>query len=171
MSTTANKSFSVGGLNGRSIVTLAIFVGIIVAASAFLKPNLPVPAAILISALVVAVIFWLLNSARVTFLGDHLVVGGGFYKVKVPITDMLLEDVKELPSDSPFRLRWRTNGLGWPGLSLGWFTTNQGKRVFAAISSRDHRVYIPLRGKYDLVVTPESTNVFLSTLRSLGKTA
>ncbi|MCD9087699.1 PH domain-containing protein [Stenotrophomonas sp. SY1] len=169
MPVNTNKNFSIGGLNGRSLLTLAVLVAAIVGALLLFKPNVPLPAAAAVSALVVFIVAFLLASARVTVLGDHLVVGAGFYKVKVPLTDLLIEDVKELPSDSSFKLRWRTNGLGWPGLSLGWFSTNGEKSVFAAISSKQRRIYIPLRGSYDLVVTPESTDEFLSTLRSLGR--
>lgn len=159
------SSLSVGGINGRSVSTLVAFLLAVGASFFIFDANVPTPVMLGLVALVFALVFWLLASAKLTFIGNDLVAGGGIYRVRVPLSKVVVEGVEALPETSPFRLRWRTNGLGWPGLSLGWFTTTRDKRVFAAVSSKQNRIYIPLHEKFDLVVSPVEPEKFLTELK------
>ena len=147
--------FAINALGWKSIGAL-VLMALAVVASVILGMDkgfraVPVGLAIVVFGVVLA----LLGSVRILVTDGNLVAGGVFYKVKVPLAQIDAGNVRLLPADDPFRLRWRTNGLGWPGLSLGWFTTNGSKRVFAAITGKRNRVYIPTSGGFDIVLTPE----------------
>src|SRR5690606_24030480 len=110
------------------------------------------------------VVLALIGSVRIVVADGNLVAGGMFYKIRMPLAQIDARNVRLLPADDPFRLRWRTNGLGWPGLSLGWFTTNGSKRVFAAITGKTYRVYIPTSGGFDIVLTPEDPDALIAAI-------
>lgn len=160
------KTFSVGGLNGVSICALIFFV--VAVAVSFYVGNVNVPPVVMVVLASSVFLFtgWLLSSARIKITDEFLIAGGGWYKVKIPWSNVLFDDIEALPLNSSFKLRWRINGLGWPGLSLGWFSSNGEKRVFAAVAGKRNRVYIPLREKFDMVVTPVDIDVFLKELNA-----
>lgn len=156
--------FSINALNWKSLAGL-IVMGVVVLFSILLgmdKGFRVMPAGL--AAVVFGVILLFLGSTKVVITDGKLVAGAMFYKVKVPLERLDLENVRLLSTDDPFRLRWRTNGVGWPGLSLGWFTSNGMKRVFAASSGNANRVYIPTSEKFDIVVTPSDPVAFLEAI-------
>ena len=160
------QDFPVGALNWKSLLSL-IALAIAVLTSIILGIDdggrlFPVVLAIA----VFSVIILLLASAKVAVSDGVLIAGGGFYKVKVPMERLDIAHARLMSADDPFRLRWRTNGLGWPGLSLGWFTTNGAKRVFAVATGSANRVYVPTVDDFDIVVTPVDPAGFLEALRS-----
>ena len=160
------SNWSIGGLNVKSITALVGLLLAVALSFAMFEANIPTPILLGLIAVVFVLVFWLLASAKLGFVGDTLVAGGGFYRIKIPLTRVLTDSIEVLPESSPFKLRWRTNGLGWPGLSLGWFTTNREKRVFAAITGNRNRIYIPLNENFDLVVSPTEPEKFLTELKS-----
>ncbi|WP_235430521.1 PH domain-containing protein [Xanthomonas sp. MUS 060] len=117
---------------------------------------------------VVAVIAWLIATAKIDIIEDKLVAGGGFYKVKVPLDRIDVAHARILPLDDPFRLSWRTNGLGWPGLNLGWFSSKGPKRIFAVDTCKADRIYVPTFENFDIVLTPIDPNAFLNALARAG---
>src|SRR3546814_11645403 len=81
--------------------------------------------------------------SKITVEKDKLIAGGGLYKVKVPWSEINIDEVfRFAPADS-FRLGWRKNGIGWPGYSVGWFGSSKKMTVFVAISGRKIHVSIP----------------------------
>ena len=158
------RNFPVGALNWKSLLSLAVL-AIAVLVSIILGVDNGGRLLLLVLAIVVfGVIILLLTSANVTISDGVLIAGGGFYKVKVPMERLDIAHARLMSADDPFRLRWRANGLGWPGLSLGWFTTNGAKRVFAVATGSANRVYVPTVEDFDIVVTPVDPAGFLKTL-------
>ncbi|WP_244220686.1 PH domain-containing protein [Xanthomonas vasicola] len=121
-----------------------------------------------IAVVVFALIASLLATARIDIIEDSLVAGGGLYKLKVPLDRIDVADARILLPDDPFRLSWRTNGLGWPGLNLGWFSSKGPKRVFAVDTRKADRVYVPTFEEFDIVLTPTDPGAFLNALGRAG---
>lgn len=96
---------------------------------------------------------------------SKLLVGGGLYKIEVPLAAMQLDKarVSSSRSDAP-KLYLRTNGIGMPGLNLGWFSISR-RKIFAAVSKPAHSIYIPTTLDYDLIVAPLDQQAFLADLR------
>jgi hypothetical protein len=99
-----------------------------------------------------------------------LSVGGGQYSKSIPISQLHLDKiVKGANLSGQYSLSRRTNGVGMPGLSLGWFVRKDGKRVFAAISQHEKVIIIPTTKGYDLYVSPDNPDEFVESLHKASQ--
>ncbi|WP_082061788.1 PH domain-containing protein [Xanthomonas sp. GPE 39] len=166
MSAKRIEKFSVNALNWKSVSTLAILA---VAVMVFIAPRIGHSQWELLPLLAVVVaITWLIATAKIDIIEDKLVAGGGFYKVKVPLGRIDVAHARILPLDDPFRLSWRTNGLSWPVLNLGWFSSKGHKRIFVVDTRKADRIYVPTFENFDIVLTPTDPNAFLNALARAG---
>jgi hypothetical protein len=99
-------------------------------------------------------------AAKVRLDDAQLRIGAGVYRTAVVWKDIVgvscnLEQT---------RLRWRTNGIGLPGFTLGWCTDAQRRRVFAACGRSQDAVRLHLRGPYDVVVGVTEREALLQAL-------
>jgi len=83
---------------------------------------------------------------------------------RVSLSRIDVAHARILSPNDPFRLSWRTNGLGWQGLHLGWFSSEGPKRVFAVHTGNANRVYVPTFEDFDIVLTPTDPGAFLNAL-------
>ena len=121
-------------------------------------------ACVAISLAAVASIVVPMLDTRVRLADDGLQVDGGRYAVTVPYADIDIDRIA-LASAGPLpRLRTRTNGIGLPGGSLGWFRSDD-RRVFAAYSGAPGSVFIPTRGGFDLMLSPDDAARLVAGLR------
>lgn len=165
MTSTNNRSFSLGTFNWKSVGALGLFAFAVFAFTFFELDGKSSSMALLIAAGVFGLILFQLSAAKAKIADEQLIVGGGIYKVKIPWTDVEADQATVLDPNDSFRIGWRKNGIGWPGCSLGWFTSNGNKDVFAATSGRSNRVYIPTKRKYDIVITPDNPIEFIKRLK------
>lgn len=106
-----------------------------------------------------------LGAARLRIDGDRLIVGGGLYQETLRLSAIDVGAARRVPASEVGRvLGVRTNGVGLPGLSLGWFRVGTAKKVFAAAGNGD-ALYLPTTESFDLVVSPTDSAAFLSALR------
>ena len=124
-------------------------------------------AAITLLMLVMAAGFaWLTTSAtRPSVVVDDstLVLKAPFYGRSIPLSELRLEGARvvNVDSNSDLRPRLRTNGLGLPGLGVGWFKLANGEKALLALSSRDRVTYIPTDQGYALLLSVERPEAFL----------
>ena len=168
MSNQNEQVFRIPGVNWKSVAGLSVFLIAVVISCymTFDRSRLLVPIAI--SMAVFGLILVLLATTKATLSGDRLMVGGALYKVSLPMSKIDVSGIRSLDAKDPFKLRWRLNGMGWPGLDLGWFSSNGQKRMFAAATNKTHRVYIPTTEKYDVLVTPEDPARFIDAIKKLA---
>ncbi len=125
--------------------------------------------------LIVPIIVWLLMSLQLFLVAakisnSTLSIGGGLYSKSIPISQLHLDKiVKGANLNGQYSLSRRTNGIGMPGLSLGWFVRNDGKRVFAAVSQYDQVIIIPTTKGYDLYVSPDNPDEFVESLHKASQ--
>lgn len=104
--------------------------------------------------------------AKVSLDDRYLIVGGGLYKEKVSLSEIRREAIAKIDiSKNSGVLGTRTNGVGLPGFSFGWFQPYAGKKLFALVSD-DHAVLVPTTKPYDLLISPNNVDQFISALRS-----
>ena len=108
-----------------------------------------------------------LFAARATIDGSRITVGGGLYSVSVHRDVIQKDEVRVLsPTQGSYGLGYRTNGVGMPGLSLGWFQPIKGKKVFALVT-QGTPILVPTTLDYDLVISPVDSEQFLSAIRGM----
>lgn len=154
----------IDGINWKSLATLVVIVGVV---GFFFRGAAVSKATLVAVALVVAVlglIFVQMAIVRAEITDDSLVVGGGLYKIKVPLRDVSPSDAELAQGGGVPNLSWRTNGIGMPGLSLGWFRTSDGDKVFGAVTDRERAVLLPTSLGYDIVLSPRDPQQFLFDL-------
>jgi hypothetical protein len=99
----------------------------------------------------------------------ELSVGVFPYRRKFPIADVRAADARALDVNDPPKLRWRKNGIGLPGVHLGWFSTSTARPVFAATAGKRSRVFIPTRSSHDVLVSSRSPERLVIVLHSLAR--
>lgn len=165
---------TIGAANGRSltfVLAMALLPAAIMAGALRLVGDPKVmPLSMVIMALVVPIFVALLIQlflVRAKISDQTLTVGGGLYSLALPKERLLLASAKIVPGTDPqLAMRVRTNGIGMPGLRLGWFTQRSGKRVFLAVSDHDRVVVVPTELGYEVLLSPENPEAFLEALRA-----
>lgn len=86
-----------------------------------------------------------------------------FYGRSIDLSHIRFEEARvgNVDSRSDVRPTRRTNGLGLPGLGVGWFKLANGDKALVALSSRDRVVYIPTDDGYSLLFSVERPEAFL----------
>lgn len=108
---------------------------------------------------------WQLNSIRLTVDAQTLAVGGGAYRVSIPMAQVDRGAVRLRAGDKDHALGMRTNGIGMPGLALGWFNAKNSK-VFAAVTDPEKVVIIPTTAGYTILASPEDPAAFLEAIHA-----
>jgi hypothetical protein len=131
--------------------------------SGWLPLLLLAPTLILIA---VTVLFWP-RALRVEVGPESLTLSGSVYGRRVPRSDLLVDRLRvvDLASEPGLSFRFRTNGIGLPSYSVGWFKLKNGERSLAFVTDRRKVIYLPTRHGYVLLLSVKDPEGFA---RSLG---
>lgn len=159
--TTAGKAFPAI----LALVLLAFAVSF-----AFRIPDSPVEATIgLIIILPIAGLFvWLLarqSGSTLVLTGDDLSLNVPWYARRVALSDIDTERVRLLGEAEAgnWQLKWRTNGIGFPGFQVGWFSSENREKVLAA-RTQGQAVLIPTTKGFTMLVSLEDPQAFVDAL-------
>lgn len=91
-----------------------------------------------------------------------------WYGRTIPLAALRADEaeVVSLRGRSPHAFRTRTNGIGLPGLQVGWFRLVSGERALAFLTSRDRVAYVPTRDGYVLLLSLERPEELIAALRA-----
>lgn len=162
---------SLHALNTKSLLAL-LLVGVlpllvVLGITLWMSEGRPLRAVALITCITVGLIAglgtWQLASVRMRIDATSLVVGGGFYRVSVPLDRLGVG--AEIERVRTYTLGIRTDGIGMPGLSLGWFNVSGRGRTFAAITDPEKVVSIPTQDGYTVLVSPDDPDSVVDRLR------
>ena len=108
--------------------------------------------------LVIALFVFIAHTARNTTaeVSDKgLRINGGMYGRFIPKESLVKEDIKvlNLNEDSAHRTTWRTNGVGLPGYSAGWFRLRNKEKALVYLTDRTRVVYIPTKEGYAVMLS------------------
>lgn len=109
---------------------------------------------------------WLAMSAtRPSVVVDEatLTLKAPFYGRSIDLPRIRFDEARvvNVDSSSDVRPKLRTNGIGLPGLGVGWFKLANGERALVALSSRNRVVYVPTDDGYSLLFSIERPEAFL----------
>jgi len=119
---------------------------------------------ILVAALVLGIGVWQLASIRLRVDDASLTLGGGFYRISIPL-DRLADGGAQAERVQHYDVGMRTNGIGMPGLSLGWFALGKGGKAFVAITDPDNVVRIPTQSGYTILVSTDESDALVERLQ------
>ncbi|WP_411834665.1 PH domain-containing protein [Pseudoxanthomonas mexicana] len=167
--------FSISALNPKTISTLLLLgsapllliAGLLYAFAHQGKGSLaPSIGTVGIAVLLAILALWQLSVVRIEVNADTLRVGGGFYRVSVPLSEVRRDAVmRRDPADPSQMLGLRTNGIGMPGLALGWFRAKSGgEKIFAAVTEGERVLVIPTTAGYSILVSPDDPDALLEAL-------
>ncbi|MGH9535718.1 MAG: PH domain-containing protein [Terriglobales bacterium] len=138
--------------------------------ASWLSPAMLIGIAATLAFLFLVLIVWpRYNAHHVRFEvdGGGLTIKGDLYGRTVPWNELELSQARalNLKQQTQFRLTWRTNGLGLPGYSSGWFKLADGEKALAFITDPTRVAYIPTSRGYAVMLSVADPRMFLESLR------
>lgn len=129
--------------------------------------------AVIVLLLIVGVFAWFLigqQHSALVISSRGLWLKVPMYGRMIPTQAVVFAQIQPVTLDqqSPYRLKWRTNGLSVPGYDLGWFSTFGKGKVLAAITKTDQVIAIPTIKGYTLLVSVEHPDQVTAQLRQFG---
>ena len=139
---------------------------------------IPASPAPLITILVISILLLLIlglfsfigySSRNVKFeVSDQgLRIKGGIYGRLIPKEDIAGESVKivDFNTSPEYKPRIRTNGVGLPGYSEGWFKLNNNEKALLFVTDRSNVVYIPTRQDYSVLLSVSNSEEFYEAIK------
>jgi hypothetical protein len=94
-------------------------------------------------------------------------ISGGMYARFIPASRLQVDQMSSLylGRDRDHRLKWRTNGVGLPGFSSGWFKLRNGEKALVFVTDQSRVVRIPVRDGYSIFMSVAEPERFVQTCR------
>lgn len=99
---------------------------------------------------------------------EGLRVRGNLYGRFIPASQLRIAEaqVVNLNATQDLRPKWRTNGVGLPGYSIGWFRLRNREKALLFLTDRTRAVHIPTTEGYVVLISPQNPDAFVKALRS-----
>jgi hypothetical protein len=109
--------------------------------------------------------------ATFTLTGDGLRIGPGFFGRTIPKENISVEGVKavNLNLEKDYQPKWRTNGAGMPGFSVGWFRLQNKEKSLVFVTDRSSVVYIPTTDNYSVLLSAQDAAGMVEAIRQWDK--
>ena len=125
-------------------------------------------------ALLCGALWWVLarfmRRQGLAITGAELDVRSSFYRCRMPLAELKLEQARVVDLDEHTELRptLKTNGFSIPGFRSGWFLLRNRRRTFVAIGDGRRKLWLPGSGRRDLLIEPVDPAAMLARLRELA---
>lgn len=118
------------------------------------------------------VMAWFMHRQSLHLLADALEVRSSFYRCRMPLAQMKLDQARvvDLDEHTGLKTTLKTNGFSIPGFHSGWFLLRNRRRTFVAIGDGRRKLWLPGRGRHDLLIEAVDPAALLSHLRKLATT-
>ncbi len=89
-------------------------------------------------------------------------IKGGIYGRFIDKEEITGENVKiiDLNADPEYKPKIRTNGIGLPGYSEGWFKLKNNEKALLFVTDRSKVVYIPTKQDYSVLLSVSEADEF-----------
>ena len=113
---------------------------------------------------------WAFHRRRISVQGKQLEVVSTFYRKRVNVADIRLEQARvvDLAEHHEYRPGFKTNGFGMPGFQSGHFHMRGGGKGFCLLTDHSRVLVLPLRDGSLLLISPEQPRVLLDDLKRLA---
>lgn len=120
------------------------------------------------------VLWWILHRSlrrhRITLADGSIEVATSFYKRRLTLDDLRLDEARavDLDEHTQLKTRFKTNAAAMPGFSSGWFRLRNGSKALVATTGGKRVAWIPTRAGYDLLLQPRRPQALLDELRRMA---
>lgn len=133
-------------------------------------PGWVVPGTLAFCAVLAAALDWGLRRHRLALDGEALEVTTSFYRRRIPLSDLRIDQARTVDLDERVELRpaLKTNGTGLPGFKSGWFRLANGSKALVATAGGKRVLWLPTTLGYELLLEPMKPQALLDRLRELA---
>ncbi|OHB55312.1 MAG: hypothetical protein A2Y07_07350 [Planctomycetes bacterium GWF2_50_10] len=106
------------------------------------------------------------NRMKFTLTDSHLIIRA-LYGKTIPRQNLLTNQARliDFQTEKDLKPFWRTNGIGLPGYSQGWYSSRNHKHKYLVFATDSRRaLLIPTTLGYSILLTPASPAEFLTHL-------
>ncbi|WP_372012585.1 hypothetical protein [Pseudoxanthomonas sp. 10H] len=113
---------------------------------------------------------WAMRRQSLTVAGDALDVRSSFYRHRMPVAEMKLDQARVVDLDEHTELQptLKTNGFSIPGFRSGWFLLRNRRRTFVATGDGRRKLWLPGNGRSDMLLDVVDATALLTRLRDLA---
>ncbi len=106
-----------------------------------------------------------------TLSEQGLIVSNTIYGRSIAASELIPGEARvlDLTRNEEYRAKWRTNGVGLPDYSLGWFKLRNKENALMFVTDKHKVVYIPTRSGFSILLSTPSPEAFLKTLQETIK--
>jgi hypothetical protein len=110
---------------------------------------------------------WTYTRVRFEVSPSGLRIRGSVYGRQIPLEQLNVRQARviNVNEEPGFGLSWRTNGVGLPFYSAGWFKLKNGQKVLAFVTNRNEVVYIPTASGYSVMLSVVNPEHFIAVLK------
>jgi hypothetical protein len=129
---------------------------------------LGIAGALLALTLLCAWVAWSASHLSVTVTREALQIRVPLYGRTIPLShlDLAHAQVTDLGPTARVRPTFRTNGIGFPGYRVGWFTLADHEKALLAVTSAQRVLYVPTTEGYALLLSLKQPERALAQLRA-----
>jgi|WetSurMetagenome_2_1015567.scaffolds.fasta_scaffold16023_7 hypothetical protein len=98
-----------------------------------------------------------------TVTKDTLTIQSLFYNTRILLSDVEADYMKMVNFDS-LQINRRTNGMGMPGLSVGWFS-GTGKKYKVYVTDKKNVLCIPTTKGYDILFSTTQGDTIMHEIK------
>lgn len=97
---------------------------------------------------------------------QNILIKSVFYNTNIALTDIEIDKVKKINlNESDIKIDSRLNGIGLPGLLVGWFSSSQG-RMKLYVSDKNEVVYLPTRLNYTIMFSTNKADALIYEIKN-----
>jgi len=125
--------------------------------------------------LILGLLFFLYTFVAITFIsagkykleikGGNMTIKSILYNTKISLDKIKIDEVKVTNlEEEPKIISVRTNGIGLPGLKIGWFSGN-GKNYKLYLTDKTHVLSIPTKKNYEILFSTTEGERIINLLK------
>ena len=128
---------------------------------------IPIGFVILIVGAFFAYYAWTYTHVRYEVSYSGLRIRGSVYGRQIPMAQLDVQHARviNVNEEPGFGLAWRTNAVGLPFYSAGWFKLRNGEKALAFVTNRNEVVYVPTADGYSVMLSVVDPEHFMAVLK------
>ena len=116
-------------------------------------------------------IFLLMSSSKnysLEIKDKHIMIKSVFYNTNISFSDIELKNIEKINLiTSNIKIKTRLNGIGLPGLQVGWFSSSIGKMKLY-VTDKNEVLSIPTKFDYTILFSTKDADKIIKDIQTLN---